>query len=392
MKILLKKVPSISTTFQISFNTGSIDEAEGQKGFSHLVEHLLFEGTEKRKNAKIIASEIENLGGEFNAATSNERTYYYIKILGKHYDTALDILSDMVRNSTFEYFEKEKNVVLEEIKMLNDNPRFYQWIVFEKILFEGTAYAIPVYGYEKDLEQASKEDLLAYYKKHYVSDNATLTVVGNFDEEAVSEAITQYFGDWKGSVEHVQQKHPQNQTKVAEEHKDIQQVYITKGIICPKITHPDAPVFEVIDAILGKPQSGLLVDEIRNKRGLAYDVSTSFENFKEFSFFVINAGTDIKQKDAVEKMMLEIVQSLETIDGVEVQNAISHIEGKELLELEDTHNYAENITFWHMVAGEDLSQMYLENIKKVTKEDVIRVAQTYFKDIVTTRIIPKEKN
>ena len=388
LTVILKEKDCVGTTVQVTINTGSVDENEGQKGFSHLVEHLIFEGTKKRPTAKVITSEIENLGGEFNASTSNESTQYYVKILGKHTEVALELLSDIILNSTFDQFEKEKGVVLEEIKMLNDNPRYYQWILFENNLFKGTQYEFPVYGFEEDLKEATQQDLLDYYKKHYVPNNAIVTVVGKIEPELIKK-IEELFGSWEGSVEKIENTFPHNEERQETKERDVQQNLSVFGVVTPGLLSEDAPVIEVIEAILGKPQSGVMVDEVRNKRGLAYDINVSFENFKKFGFFAVNVGCDTKKQQEVEEIILQELDNLQNISEEEISHAKSYIEGKLSLEIEDSHRYAEFLTFWHQIAGEDKSEEYMKKIFNVKKEDIQRVSKDLFQKMTKISLVPK---
>ena len=381
LKVMYKYQEGVSTTVQISFKVGSINEEDGQRGYSHLVEHLVFEGTEKRPDAQIITSEIENLGGDFNAATSNETTTFYVKLLSKHLPKALEILSDIVRNSIFseDKVKKEKKVVLEEIKMIDDNPRYYQWVFLEKHLFSGTPYSFPVYGLVEDVTNSTPEKLKAYFKKYYVPSNATLTIVSSFsDELEVIKNVEEFFGGWAGKeVDEIICENPSNKEGEFTEFKSMQQEYVIRSCITPCIKDADAPVIELIEAILGKPQSGLLVNEIRNKRGLAYDVSVSYEEFFNFGFFAINVGIDPKNESETVKAIDESIKMLQTISEEDLQNAKNHIEGRTLLELEDNHRTAELLNFWAQVVGKDLSKEYITKLMAVTLDDVKRVARTY---------------
>lgn len=393
LKVILKHKASKSIHAQINFRVGSINELKGEKGYSHLLEHMLFEGTKKRPNAQIICSEIENLGGEVNAATSNESTYYYIRIPSIHYEKSIDVLADMMQNSIFKenVLKKEKNIVLEEIKMVNDQPRYYQWILFERQLLQGTLFENPVYGLVKDVSNTTKNSLNKYYKKHYAPNNATLTIVGDlkFNKRKIKKLIKSQFGDWEKSKLTVPVVgNPTNKKRFATGKKDIQQTYLIQGTITPKITSKIAPTIEVIEAILGKPQSGRINNEIRTKKGLAYDVSVSYDNFHNFGFFAINIGTDSKNIDLV-KTILKEQYLLKGVSEKELQDAKNYLEGKELLDSESVYHEAETINFWEDAVGRDISKEYLKNIKKVTIEDINTVSKELFKDMTEIQVIPK---
>src|SRR3989338_3699748 len=190
LTILYKHCPSETVTVEFSVHTGSIMESSPEAGLSHFLEHLLFEGTAKRPSSKAIANEIEKYGGEFNAATSQERTFYYVKIAKKHFAVALDILSDMFQHSLFDpvILEKERKVILDEINMVNDNPRHYQWILFNKALFGKHPAGFPVYGNVSVLKKMKRAAILAYFSKWYIPSKITVLVAGDVPD-AVAAVI-----------------------------------------------------------------------------------------------------------------------------------------------------------------------------------------------------------
>ena len=167
--LIFEKNSSKSVAVEVMFKVGSNDENIKISGISHFLEHMLFEGTKKRKDSRAIANEIEKYGAEFNAYTSGTRTAFFIKIINKRFDTALDILSDMVANPLFDKkkIEKEKKVVLKEINMVTDDPRQHQWILFQKNLFEKHPAKNPTYGTVQAVKNINREVINDYYIKYY---------------------------------------------------------------------------------------------------------------------------------------------------------------------------------------------------------------------------------
>jgi predicted Zn-dependent peptidase len=276
--------------------------------------------------------------------------------------------------------------------MLMDNPRYYQWIFFEKNMFENTIYSKPVYGNISDLQNVTKKTLLNYYKKHYVPNNAIISIAGNFNDEIISE-VEKKFSAWKGKFTNISPNLPKNKKRYSKETKKIQQTYLTIGFITESITHEDSAVLEIIEAILGKPQSGIIVDEVRNKSGLAYDISIMYENFLKFSFFAVNMGIKPSKKELALRIVKDEFEKMKNgaFSEKEIINAKQYIEGKLLLESEDTRHLAERIAFWQLIQGKEYSDEYLEKIKKVTKQDIVRVAKKYFIDNMTISEICPDK-
>src|SRR3989344_4933819 len=186
-----------SVAVEVMFKVGSNFETKKEAGLSHFLEHMLFEGTKKRKDSREIANEIEKYGGGFNAYTTGDRTAFFIKIISKRFDIALDILYDMIANPVFDekIIEKEKQVVLKEINMVTDDSRLHQWILFQKTLFERHPAKNPTYGTVETVKGFDRKYVAGYYFSHYIPNNMIISVVGNVDK--VKEKIEKYFGSLK---------------------------------------------------------------------------------------------------------------------------------------------------------------------------------------------------
>jgi len=179
------------------FKVGSNDESKETAGISHFLEHMLFEGTKNRIDSRTIANEIEKYGAEFNAYTSENRTAYFIKIINKRFEIALDILSDMVSNPLFpnKMIKKEKKVILKEINMVDDDPKQYQWILFQKNLFVKHPAKNPTYGNKKTVKSFDRKIIIDYYTQHYTPNNMIISIVGNVTN--VNKKIEKYFSNLK---------------------------------------------------------------------------------------------------------------------------------------------------------------------------------------------------
>ena len=180
--VIFEKRPTNSIALEVQVKVGSVKENKKQAGMTHLIEHLLFEGT-KTRTAHEISNSIESVGGEFNAATSHERTFYYIHIPKQYFIRALDIMSDIIQNPLFseKTIKKEKNVVLNEIKFVEDDPKSYLWVLFLKTLFTKHKAKNPIHGNVKAIKKMSQTDISSYYNKHYIPQNMTISLVGNIN-------------------------------------------------------------------------------------------------------------------------------------------------------------------------------------------------------------------
>src|SRR3990167_4822472 len=171
--LIFERVQSKSVALEVMFKVGSNDEGGNSAGIAHFLEHMLFEGTQKRNSSREIANEIEKYGGEFNAYTTGDRTAFFIKIIKKRLDTALDILSDMVSNPIFDekIIEKEKQVILKEINMVTDDSRLHQWVLFQKTLFDRHPAKNPTYGSVSTVKSFNAKHVACYYYSHYIPNN-----------------------------------------------------------------------------------------------------------------------------------------------------------------------------------------------------------------------------
>jgi len=201
LRVIYKEQDTDIVTVNVSVLVGSINETPNIRGISHFLEHMVFEGT-LNYSCEELAKEIEQYGGEFNAYTSDDKTNFYVKIHKKHAKKAIEILSDMVINPLFDVksIKKEKNVVLEEINMVNDEPRNYQWVFFEEMLFSGP-FAYPTYGTKKTVSKLTKKDLEAYHGRYYVSNNIIVTIVGDCKNHL--KLVTPVYQDTYPSLKHL---------------------------------------------------------------------------------------------------------------------------------------------------------------------------------------------
>ena len=390
ISIIFEKNTSKSVAVEVMFKVGSNDENKKIAGISHFVEHMLFEGTKKRINSKAIANEIEKYGAEFNAYTSENRTAYFIKIINKRFDNALDILSDMVTNSIFnsKMIEKEKKVIIKEINMVTDDPRQHQWILFQKNLFEKHPTKYPTYGTVKAVKSFNRDILKNYYNKHYLPNNMIISVVGNVNN--VKEKINKYFKNLKPKKLTVRKsiKEPlQIKTKKFVEKRKVNNSYMVLGYKTVPRSSKESYVFDVIASILGRGQSGWIFDEIRNKRGLAYQVGVQNDPEDDYGMFAVFVGLDKKYIEKAKKIIIEQFRKLEKLNKKELEEAKTYIEGDYTLKLEDNFNLADNLAFWENIKDASLADKYINKIKNVKISDIKRVAKEYLNNNYTLIVI-----
>ena len=388
--LLFEKKQSKSVAIEIMFKVGSNYETNVLAGISHFLEHMLFEGTKKRRTSREIANEIEKYGGEFNAYTTGDRTAFYIKIINKRFQTALDILSDMVSHPLFDkkIIEKEKQVVLKEINMVTDDPRLHQWILFQKTLFEKHPAKNPTYGAVEAVKKFANNHVADYYFTHYVPNNMIVSIVGNVSK--VNETIDRYFGSLKPKKWQKRPlvKEPVQITKkiLTEKKKTLNSCLVLGYKTAPRL-HKDSYALDVVTAILGRGQSGWMFDEIRNKRGLAYQVGVHNEAETDYGMLAVYTGLDRKNIKKATEIIMQQFRRLDNIDKNELDEAKTYIEGNHTLQVEDNHHCADNLAFWETIKDARLAYSYLKNIKRVSISDVKRVAKKYLNGNYTLVVI-----
>ena len=393
LTVLFQKNSSDSVALEAVFKVGSNDEKSDILGISHFLEHMLFEGTKKRPDSIIIANEIEKYGAEFNAYTSSCRTAFFIKIINKRFDIALDILSDMIANPIFrkDKIEKEKKVILREIDMVTDDPRQHQWILFQKNLFEKHPAKNPTYGTIETVKSITREKLFDYYKSYYAPNNMILSIVGNVNELKLK--IEKYFSvlKQKNVPKKKEIKEPmQNKIKNFIEKRKIQNSYIVLGYKTVPRLHEDSYALDVISAVLGRGQSGWIFDEIRNKHGLSYQTGVQSENEADYGTFAVYAGLDRKNIGKAKSLILKQFKRLQKITKKELNEAKTYIEGHHALQTEDNFHKADDMAFWELIKDAGLSESYLKNIRKVTLSDVKRASRKYLNDSYTFIVIEQK--
>ena len=393
LTLIFKRNSSKSVAVEIMFKVGSNFESKNLAGISHFLEHMLFEGTKKRKDSREIANEIEKYGGEFNAYTTGDRTAFFIKIINKRFETALDILSDMVANPVFDkkIIENEKQVVLKEINMVTDDSRLHQWVLFQKNLFEKHPAKNPTYGTIETVKSFDRKHVAGYYFSHYIPNNMIVSVVGNVKN--VKQKIEHYFGSLKPkkifrrpSINEPLQK----KIKKFIEKKETLNSYLVLGYKSVPRLHKDSYVFDVITAVLGRGQSGWMFDEIRNKRGLAYQVGVNNEHESDFGMFAVYTGLDKKNIEKAKVIILQQFKRLKKISKEDLEEAKTYIEGNHTLQMEDNFHNADNLAFWETIKDAKLAESYLKNIRKVTVNEIKRVAKKYLNDKYTLVVIEQK--
>ena len=379
-----------SATVTVWIKTGSRMEEGKVAGISHFLEHMVFKGSKKRPTAKEIAEEVDGLGGEFNAGTNKDWTNFYIKARAGNMGTAFDVLADMVLNPILaeEEIEREKGVIVEEIRMYEDTPMFRIGDVYEQLAFGKTSLGRDIIGSEKTVTGLKRDDFVRYRDTYYYPENILLTVAGGVSEKEVLNLAGQHLSQLKKAAKSpakpVVFKGRQGKPQVKLHAKKKEQAHFILGFMGEGRNYKGKLVQAVLAAILGGGMSSRLFSEVRERRGLAYSVRTSVERYEDTGYFGTYAGVDVKRIDEAIKVTLnehyKLASGETPISARELKKAKEFIKGHLALSLEDTKdvNYFfadQELYLTKIETPEDI----FRGIDKVTIEEVIAEAKKAFR-------------
>lgn len=344
---------------------------------------MMFKGTEKR-NFQQIAQSLESVGGYMNAFTTKEHTCYYARVLDEYVENAVDVLSDIVQHSTFpvKEMEKEKTVVLEEIKRSEDDPDDLVQEYFEKHLFGNHPFARPIIGTAENVSKFTRDDLHNYTKKFYANENIILAAAGNFKHERLVELAKKYLTKRKNSAEKVKTFHSEKSKKNSQEYgKPIQQAHLCTGTIAFSVHDKMRYPALVMNSILGDGMSSRLFQQIRERHGLAYSVYSFLGLMKDTGSFGIYVGADKKSiPKALELSYIELEKmKTKPLTKPELQRAKAQLKGSMLMSLESTSNRMMRLGNGELYYGEYTPlDLIVNSIDSVTTDQVLSVSKQLF--------------
>ena len=370
-----------SVSIGIFVKSGSMYETKEENGISHFIEHMLFKGTQKR-SAKEIAEEMDFVGGQINAYTAKEYTCYYTKVLSEDFPLSVDILSDMYYNSLFkaEDIELERGVIIEEINMYEDSPEDIAIdSAFEKV-WEGHPLGRLISGTTKSVSAITREMLLDYMKKRYTPENTVISVVGNFDENAMIELLESHFSQGGSAPESSPEK-PVFHPGIWERKKDIEQTHFT-------ITYPGFPLgcpenraLLLLNSIFGASMSSRLFQKLREENGLCYSIFSYLGAYPDAGFFGIYAGISDESLDMALSLIDEETDRIcnEKVTDFELQKAFSQLRCSVLMGRESISarmsNYGKELLLRDRIKTD---RKILSEYEKVTAEDILKCANKVF--------------
>ncbi len=386
-----------SIIMSVFVKAGSRYEEPRVNGISHFLEHLHFKGTKKFPTAKKLSEVVDSIGGEFNANTGKEHTQYYIRGAAEHLPLIVEVLTDLVQNPLFDEkeMEREKGVIIEEINMYKDNPQIHIESLFEETMWPGTPLGRDIAGTADVIRAVKRQDILDYRKKWYQPSNIIVAVAGKFDELKLEELIEQSWGhmtgpkvgQWKGVI------HQQDAPKLAVQNKQTEQAHMMVGFKGFNYDHKQNPQMMLMSTVLGGGMSSRLFLQIRERRGLAYYVGASLNNYRDTGNFYVRAGLKVSSApEALEMILEELMKLVETgVAAKELRKAKEYIKGKIVLGMEDPHGTLD----WYLTHAAFTKKMEtpkeaFAKLEKVTGDEIQALAKQLFtkKSLVASVIGP----
>src|SRR6266581_7819955 len=383
-----------STSVVLMFAGGSRLEDDRLAGVSHFIEHLYFKGTQRRPSSKEIADAIEGVGGFINASTDKELTAYWARVPSEHMELGLDVLFDIVANSQLDAadIERERMVILEELRMYRDQPQDYVQNVFEELVWPGHALGRDIAGTEESVSRLTRDDILEYADVHYRLPNLVVGAAGSLEETETVRLVTAALAlpaDLNGAGPATPPPaldHPHVQVRRVK----TEQAHICLGARAMSYLHPDRYALDLLNTVLGEGMSSRLFLNIRERLGLAYDVHSFTQKHRDTGYIGVYIGVDPKKAvDAVNAVMGELRSLSESeVAPEELARAKEFTKGRLRLELETTNGVAFWLTYQELLLGGIKSiDEELALVDGVTALDVKRVADELLKEPIQMAVI-----
>ena len=383
-------IPMESTktaTVLVMVGTGSKYETKEINGISHFLEHMMFKGTEKRPDKLDIARELDGIGAAYNAATSKENTWYYAKASVKKIDIVMDVVFDIFLNSKLDEKEVslERGVIVEELNMYRDTPQRHVYDLFEKLLYGDQPAGWDIGGNNETVMNMKREKLLDYFNTHYIASKTVVAIAGNVDPEEIKSKVEGHFKNIRQGKEFgkpaVVEK--QDEPRILLRNKKTDQTNFILGVRSYDKFNDKKYPLGIMSIILGGGMSSRLFSEVRDKRGLAYDIHAGGESYTDSGFFIVKAGVNNQKIGEALEVIMEELRKVrkEGLTAKELQRAKDQVEGSMALGLEHSdavaETYAESLIFHNKILTPEEE---LDKMKKVTLDQILEVSSEIFDD------------
>jgi predicted Zn-dependent peptidase len=385
IRVITEEIPYLkSVSIGVWVVTGSRDEQPDENGISHFIEHLLFKGTERR-SAFDIAKEIDSVGGTLNAFTGREYTCFYAKVIDKNLPLAIDLLSDIFLNSLLEPkdVEKERMVILQEIKMVEDTPDDYVHDLFNRVCWGDHPLGFPIFGTSDLVQSFQRERINQYLKEKYQPTRIIVCAAGNVHHQEVVDRIGMTLGQMRQTDRALERLKPDSTCRTDIWKRDSEQVHLCLGTKGLQYSHSLRFASYLLNTILGGGMSSRLFQEIRENRGLAYSVYSYLPTYMDAGLMVVYAGTSENSFEEVINLILEEFRRLKAdpYRNGEIETAREQLKGNLLLSLESSDNLMTRLAKNEIYFDSYLPvEKILKGIDEVKEEEVRSLACDFFND------------
>ena len=363
--------------------TGSRDERPEENGLSHFIEHLVFKGT-RRRSALDIVREIESVGGTINAFTAKEYTCFHARVLDKDLPLALDVLCDLLTEPLFDpvELEKERMVILQEIKMADDVPDDHIYDLFHRSFWGDHPLGLPIIGTKETVSSFSREQIEGFFRRRYTPERMIVAAAGHIEHEEVVREVERRLGSIPPSDDHRPEPRAEGgKGGVGVEYRELEQVHLCLGVRGIPYAHPNRFAGYVLHTILGGNMSSRLFQEIREKRGLTYSVYSFMNSYRDSGVLGVYAGTTKEELDEVIDLILRELRRMKAgeVEEREVQVAKEYLKGNMVLALESSDGRMSRLAKNEIYFGRHIPlEEALRELDRVDVERVLEASREFF--------------
>jgi len=391
--LLTEAMPHVrSVAVGVWLKRGSRHETPVQSGISHFIEHMVFKGTSNR-TAEVIAAQVDSIGGHMDAFTAKEYASFHLKVLDEHLPLAMDILGDIALNPLFDASEmtKEKKVIFEEINMVEDTPDDLVMELFTGAFWPDHPLGRPILGTKRSVSGFRREELASFFRSVYRAGNVVIAAAGHLEHDATSRLVRRHFGALAPGGRTRDGGPPRPASRiVTRSKKELEQVHVCLGTPSYPQAHEDRYGVYILNTVLGGSMSSRLFQNVREKRGLVYSISSGVSAYSDAGTLTVYAGTSLDSVDEVVRLSIEELRRMkgERLPEEELRRSKDHLKGSLMLSLENTGSRMSHIARQEIYFGRTFKlDEILSGIEAVTAEDVPRIAGDLFTGKMTISVL-----
>jgi predicted Zn-dependent peptidase len=393
LTLVTEAMPHVrSVAIGVWLKRGSRHEAAPQGGISHFIEHMVFKGT-RHRSAEAIAEQVDSIGGHMDAFTAKEYASFHLKVLDEHLPLAVDILGDIVMNPLFdpEEMAKEKKVIFEEIKMVEDTPDDLVMELFTEAFWPDHPLGRPILGTQSTVAAFQREELLEFFRGAYHAGSIVIAAAGHLDHERTADLVRRHFGALADGAAPVALSPPRPAPGIVTRSKrELEQVHVCLGSPAYPQAHDDRYALYILNTVLGGSMSSRLFQNVREKRGLVYSISSGVTAYSDAGSLTVYAGAGLDTVDEVVRLTVEELRRLreEPLPDVELRRAKDHLKGSLMLSLENTGSRMSHLARQEIYFGRqfDLDET-IAGIEAVAAGDVRRISRELFEGELTMSVL-----